>query len=278
MIYAPLLGGIGNLSFIVATAYALALDNNDEAVFSEALSSITHRKNEKWWFQTYFRKIKRKNVKSKMTYKEPRFTFNKIPYHPNMKIHGYFQSARYFNHRRPEILELFTDYKQDILKSLRLKLDLLPGKKIALHIRRADYLKLQHTHNVLPMTYYKNAVNILKKSLGADYKDYMYLVFSDDTDWCKKQTFLKKLPDVHFVEDSDALTKGPVEVFQLYLMSMCDHNIIANSSFSWWGAYLNENPNKIVVAPKIWFNAQGSGGNGPRDWSTIYCKSWLVTS
>lgn len=274
MIYSPLLGGIGNLSFIIATTYTMALDNQDEAVFSTNLNSITRRKNEKWWFQTFFRKINRGVSKTKMTYKEPKFTFQKIPYYPNMKLQGYFQSPRYFNHRRKEILELFTDYKQDIITSLQLKLDLLPGKKISLHIRRSDYLKLQHVHHVLPMSYYQNAFNTLKQSLGTDFSEYIFLVFSDDTEWCKKQTFLKNLPGVNFVEDSDPLTKGPVEVFQLYLMSMCDHNIIANSSFSWWGAYLNENPNKIVVAPKTWFNAPPKG-NGPRDWSTIYCKNWL---
>lgn len=273
MIYAQLLGGIGNISFIVATAYALGLDNHDETIFSNTLSTITHRKNEAWWFRTFFRKIKRGGRPLiKVKYQEPGFLYKKIPYYPNMQIHGYFQSEKYFKHRRREILELFTDYKQDILNSLQLKLDLLPGKKISLHIRRADYLKLQHTHNVLPIHYYQNAINIMKKSLGKDYNDYIYLIFSDDIEWCKTQKFFKQLPDVHFIEDSDPLTKGPVEVFQLYLMSMCDHNIIANSSFSWWGAWLNENPNKIVIAPNKWF---ANEKNGPKQWDTIYCDKWI---
>ena len=273
MLYAQLLGGVGNLSFIIATVYALALDNNDEAIFSQNLSSITRRKNEQWWFQTFFRKVKlgKKPRDIKIIYKEPNFLYNKIPYfHNGMILQGYFQSPKYFNHRREEILELFTDYKQDILNNLQLKLDLLPGKKISLHIRRSDYIKLQHTHNVLPIKYYENAVNILKESLGKDYNDYIYLIFSDDINWCKTQTFLTTLPDVHFVADSDSFTKGPVEIFQLYLMSMCDHNIIANSSFSWWGAYLNENPNKIVISPTKWFNP-----GGPKKWSDIYCDNWI---
>ena len=271
MIYANLLGGIGNVSFIVATTYCLALDNHDEAVFSNNLSSITRRKNEKWWFNTYFRKIKRgapKNIKVK--FKEASFTYKKIIYYPNMQVRGYFQSPEYFNHHRSEIIELFTDYKQDIINSLLLKLDLLPGRKISLHIRRTDYVKLQHTHNVLPISYYKHAVVKMKELLGKEYEDYIYLIFSDDIEWCKKQEFLNKLPDVNFVEDSDPLTKGPVEVYQLYLMSMCDHNIIANSSFSWWGAYLNENPKKKVIAPNKWFAQKG-----PNNWSTIYDKGWI---
>lgn len=270
MIYAELLGGIGNISFIVATAYTLALDNHDEATFSTTLNSITHRRNEAWWFKTYFRKIKRGNPKIKMTYKEPGYTYKKIPYYPSMKIHGYFQSSKYFDHRRQDILELFTDYKNDILNNLLLKLDLLPGRKISLHIRRTDYIKLQHAHTLLPMKYYQNAVAKLKEKIGKDYNDFIYIIFSDDTDWCKKQPFLNSLPDVQFIEDSDALTKGPVEVFQLYLMSMCEHNIIANSSFSWWGAYLNENPKQIVIAPSKWYNS-----GGPKNWSTVYCDKWI---
>lgn len=273
MIYAELLGGIGNMSFIIATAYSLALDNRDEATFSERLQSITRRKNEDWWFRTFFRKIKRKKGMVKVKYNEPNFLFNKIPYYPNMEIHGYFQSEQYFRHRRNEILELFTDYKRDILNSLQLKLDLLPGKKISLHIRRSDYIKLQHTHNVLPMSYYHNAVKLIKEKLGKDYKDYIFLIFSDDIEWCRKQKFFKQLPDVHFVENSDPLTKGPVEVFQLYLMSMCDHNIIANSSYSWWGSWLNENPQKIVIAPSQWFT---KNGKGPKNWRSIYTKEMIV--
>ena len=273
MIYAELLGGIGNICFIIATTYALALENNDEATFSHNLKSITRRKNEGWWFRTLFRKIKRGKPLIKVKYREPGFLFSKIPYYPDMQIYGYFQSEQYFRNHREKILELFLDYKQDILNSLQLKLDLLPGKKISLHIRRTDYLKLAHTHNTLPIKYYQNAVNKMKERLGNEYKDYIYLVFSDDINWCKKQKFLTKLPDVHFVEDSDALTKGPVEVFQLYLMSMCDHNIIANSSFSWWGSWLNTNGKKIVIAPSKWFANERSG---PKEHSTVYTKEMIV--
>ena len=276
MIYATLLGGIGNIMFIIASTYALALDNNDEAVFSTSLDSITRRKNERWWFETLFRKIKRGNGKAKMIYREPNFTYKKLPYYPNMRLNGYFQSSKYFDHRREEILELFLDYRKDIESTLQLKMDLIGGKKISLHIRRADYLKLQHVHVVQSMDYYKEAIAVMKESLGDSYKEYSYLIFSDDINWCKEQPLLKSLPDVHFIDGSDGVQKGPQEVFELYLMSMCDHHIIANSSFSWWGAYLNTNPNKIVVAPKNWFNPPSKGGNGPAKWDTIYGQSWIT--
>ena len=275
MIYATLLGGIGNIMFIIASSYALALDNADEAIYSTSLSSITRRKNEKWWFETLFRKIKRGDGKAKMIYREPGFMYKKIPYYPNMRMNGYFQSSQYFEHRREEILELFTDYKKDIQTPLQLKLDLIDGRKIALHIRRTDYVNLQHTHVVQSIDYYKEAVEIMKQRLGDTYDEFCYLVFSDDITWCKEQPFLKSLPGVQFIDDTDGIQKGPQEVFELYLMSMCEHNIIANSSFSWWGAYLNENPNQIVIAPNKWFNPPNKGGRGPPKWDSIYRKNWI---
>ena len=271
MIYASLLGGIGNLSFIIATTYILALENSDDSLFTQNIDSITHRKNEELWFKTIFRKFNRGQIKHSKIYREPKCTYTKIPYRKNMRLHGYFQSAQYFDNHREKIVDLMTNYKKDIIKSLNLKLSQSNKKKISIHVRRADYLKLQHAHVVLQIQYYKNAVSQMKTSLGTNYNNHIFYIFSDDIKWCKSQEFFKNLPGVSFIENSDPLTIEPVEVFQLYLMSMCDHNIIANSTFSWWGAYLNENPNKIVVSPKKWFNR-----NFRKDWNTLYHKDWLI--
>ncbi len=266
MIYSYLLGGIGNLCFIIAATYALALDNNDKVIYSKTLDSITHRKNEPLWFQTIFKDIKRDIPRGNRIYKQSGYNYRKIPYVPNMKVYGYFQSDKHFKHRKNDILRLFKGYKKQIRKQLD---DRLPKTKvISLHIRRTDYLKLQHAHVVQDMSYYKNAVNKMKNKLGNDYKNYSYLIFSDDINWCKKQSFLNQLPNVSFVEK---VVVEPREVFELYLMSMCEHNIIANSSYSWWGAYLNENPNKIVIAPKKWFNPRHH-----TSWNDVYCREWIV--
>ena len=267
MIYAYLLGGVGNLCFIIANAYSLALDNNDQVVFSKTIESITHRKNEDLWFQTIFKDIKKGTTTNRKIYRQKKYTYSKVPYQRNMKIMGYFQSEQYFDHHRKEILQLFTGYKKNMINSLTSYIG--DSKTISLHIRRTDYIKLQHAHVVQSINYYKNAIQILSQKLK-NINDYTFLIFSDDISWCKKQPFFNNLQNIKFVENSDS--EEPVEVFQLYLMSMCNHNIIANSSYSWWGAYLNENPDKIVIAPKKWFNPKSK----PEGWNTVYCKKWIV--
>ena len=97
------------------------------------------------------------------------------------------------------------------------------------------------------MTYFNNCDN--------------FLIFSDDIVWCKN----------NFVGDKFIFIEGEEDYIDLWLMSLCNHNIIANSSFSWWGAWLNKNNNKTVIAPKNWF-----GPNKKLDPTDLYCKDWLV--
>ena len=111
---------------------------------------------------------------------------------------------------------------------------LTDGTTCAIHVRRGDYLKFPHMHNSRTMDYYNKAMKIVKADT--------YLIFSDDIKWCKEQ-FVGD--EYHFMDDRDYI--------EMFLMSKCDHNIMCSSSFSWWGSYLNKNPNKIVVAPKKWF-------------------------
>jgi hypothetical protein len=109
---------------------------------------------------------------------------------------------------------------------------------------------------VLPMDYYEQAVKKFNKKS-------VFVVFSDDIEWCKKQEFFKTLGNVVFVKDMD--------YNEMYLMSLCKHNIIANSSFSWWGAYLNMNRRKKVIAPMQWF-----GPKGPKDLQDLRPDSWIT--
>src|SRR5690606_26072631 len=117
---------------------------------------------------------------------------------------------------------------------------------VSLHVRRGDYVQLQSAHNfhgVLPLTYYKRAILLLKEKL----ERFTIFVFSDDLDWVRSN-LQAETPVVYVDYRSDDKTAT-----DLALMSLCKHNIIANSSFSWWGAWLNRNPGKQVIAPKPWF-------------------------
>ncbi len=114
---------------------------------------------------------------------------------------------------------------------------------VSIHIRRGDYLKIQHLSKVFCDEYYYNAVNMMNENLSSP----KFYVFSDDPDWCV--SFMKNF-DVEYMIISQ--NKGEDSYKDMYLMSKCKHNIIANSTFSWWGAWLNNNKEKIVICPKIW--------------------------
>jgi hypothetical protein len=106
---------------------------------------------------------------------------------------------------------------------------------IGIHIRRGDYLRFPDHHPILPIEYYKTAIDYFK----AD----NVFVFSDDIDWCKS----------NIIGDNIIYIENEKDYIEMYLMSLCENNIISNSSFSWWGAWLNENKNKKVIGPKLWF-------------------------
>ena len=124
---------------------------------------------------------------------------------------------------------------------------------VSLHIRRGDYLKQQHNHPVQSLEFYNKALELI-----GDYEN--LLIFSDDIDWCEKNLNYSNMTFV----------KGLTDIENIWLMSMCQHNIMANSSFSWWGAWLNNNPNKIVVSPKLWF-----GNNLKLNTKDIIPKDWI---
>ena len=149
-------------------------------------------------------------------------------------LYGYFQSEKYFENIIDSVREDFTfkqkdDSKMDMLRSLA------EGREVVgIHVRRGDYLGLEDYHPTLSTEYYHSAKNVFNKVVFA--------VFSDDLEWCKEQ---KVFEDCVLMDTADDTA--------LHLMSQCDHNIIANSSFSWWAAWLNKNNHKIVIAPNKWF-------------------------
>lgn len=136
------------------------------------------------------------------------------------------------------------------------------SKTVSIHIRRGDYLLPQHSfYTQLNFEYYAQALSMIK-----NISDYQLLVFSNDIEWC--QTNLNQLHNnITYVE-------GNSDYIDLCLMSMCDHNIIANSSFSWWAGYLNKNPHKIVICPKTYISNHElaiiiNDNYYPKDWIAI---------
>ena len=271
MIYVQLMGGLSNCMFQISTALVLGWENNDEVIVSEWTQSITERKEkEKFWKKTIFKRINRVNSRPPSItriYREPNYLYNKIPYTKNMQLFGYYQSPKYFDKYKDKLLDIFLEYKHEIQNYLDNIMNNISNKpKISIHVRRQDYLKLQHCHIVLDDSYYENAINKLSETL--DLKKYTFLIFSDDIPWCKESQFFNNLENKHFITECN-------DVHELYLMSMCDHNIIANSSYSWWGSYLNLKDH-ITISPKNWFNSSLTGGKGPARWDTLYCDGWIT--
>ena len=130
-------------------------------------------------------------------------------------------------------------------------LDKLDGDVVGVHVRRGDYLQNPNIHPTCTVAYYKTAFK--------RFSDATFIVCTDTPDWVA----------TNLCSDNVILSNSKDELEDLYLLSQCSHNIISNSSFAWWGAWLNNN-NPTVIAPKTWF-----GPDGPQDFHDMYCDNWV---
>jgi hypothetical protein len=163
----------------------------------------------------------------------------------NTYLSGYWQDSFYFRAIRNELMVDF-QLKHESESFTRVSAEIKNSNSIGLHIRRGDYVTLKSAsdfHGILPLEYYKNAVHKITQVVPHP----NYFVFSDDVEWCEAN--LDFLPGFKMVSKYKGLSMQE----ELMAMSKCKHNIIANSSYSWWASWLNENPNKIVIAPQYWY-------------------------
>lgn len=161
-------------------------------------------------------------------------------------ICGFFQSEKFFEGIEKKIEEVFV-IKEKTLEGIHTDIveKIKQSNSVSVHVRRTDYLNYE-TFNVCGLEYYKNAFDYINNKVDSPH----FYVFSDDIDWCK--TNFTGYENISFVVAEDDLN---TTIADFYLMSLCKHNIIANSTFSWWAAWLNRNNHKIVVAPDCWFKA-----------------------
>ena len=201
--------------------------------------------------------------------------FEKCP--DNVSLHGFFQSWRYFANVQDEIRKDFT-FHDGILNPCKEMMEELEGQEpIMLHVRRGDpnltdprgfkwsYTQCGSMHPVQPIEYYEEALSKFSPNQPV-------IVFSDSVDWVKEQEFFK--PDRFMIsEPQDKYADGSFTPYaDLCLMSLCSHAIIANSSMSWWGAWLQTNPDKMVFAPKMWFGPDYKD----KDTKDLYCPDWIL--
>lgn len=176
---------------------------------------------------------------------------------------GYWQTEKYFKDIRNQILDAFTFPE---LSSDSLNIGVINRIKsenaVSLHVRRGDYVKIGNTQGICTIDYYKKALKLMTKKTTPT----LFVVFSDDIQWCREN--IKDLSGAVPAVYVD-WNKREDSYRDMQLMSLCKHNIIANSSFSWWGAWLNQNPDKVIIAPSRWMNGPGWADIIPDDWHTI---------
>lgn len=265
MIICKIIGGLGNQMFQYAYARMLKYKGYDVVIdISDFESYSVHRgyrlgyyaidldiatTEDKQrigigWMENVKRKVKLPSQKHLI---EHSLLFNPSFLEPidNQLIEGYFQSENYFLEIRELLLAQFV-LKEKLSSYPLTVIDEIYKSSVAvsLHVRRGDYLSTTNMqyHGCCSLEYYHCAMRTLQENYGK----VRYFVFSDDIVWVKEHL---EIENAFYVEHTSVY----LEHEDIYLMSQCHHHIIANSSFSWWGAWLNERQDKVVIAPKKWF-------------------------
>lgn len=213
------------------------------------------------------------------TLKSTKFSFDEEFFEncpDDCNIDDYFQTEKYFKNIEDQIRSDY-QFKKDYLDPCKEFISQFNGNIISLHVRRTDYVNLQSYHLPCSLEYYKRALEEFSEETPV-------LIFSDDIEWCKQQEIFsgdrfyfsentEQYSHVH--KDADGQhRKSLVPYTDLCLMSLCSDAIIANSSFSWWGAWLISNPDKKVIAPNAWFGTDA----GDIDSSDLVPDSWICKS
>lgn len=291
MIIVKLMGGLGNQMFQYAAGRSLAIENDtklymDSSWFEIANSVDTPRVYELDCFnikasfippgkmtliEKYEPTLKSKIYKLTKGLRQPYVVHIKEKNHEfdgsflklgnNTYLDGFWQSEKYFKDKRLTLLEDFSYRKEPSIKNTLLLKEIKTNDAVSLHVRRGDYASNKSTnayHGLTSLDYYKTAVELISKNV----KNPHFYIFSDEPEWCKKNLQID-FPTVYISHNKDGSE-------DMRLMRHCKHNIIANSSFSWWGGWLNNHPNKIVIAPKVWFQNKESN-----DGSEIVPESWM---
>lgn len=291
MVIVNLIGGLGNQMFQYATARAVAHAYNvplllnasgfenydlrryelDELAINARLATeadlIQAGVNSKP--RNFFDKVQKAIGldRSAKLFKEQSFAYDERIEHvaPPVYLDGYWQSERYFLRIADLLRQEFQLKKPIDIANMGLATQISDAGKFAvsLHVRRGDYVTNPHTaeyHGICSLDYYRAAVNYVAERVGTPH----FFVFSDDIPWVKEN--LKLVHPATFV-DLNGADRG---AWDMALMKICRHHVIANSSFSWWGAWLNPHVDKMVVAPKRWF------AGASHDTADLLPKSWIL--
>jgi hypothetical protein len=277
MIIALLKGGLGNQMFQYAFGRFLSLKNKTPLKLDLSfLKDRSHKDN--FTYRDFeldrfnievsiaseneirkFEKAKQKKKLSHMAFyfpvpfinaylREPHFHFfqQALNAPENSYIDGYWQSEKYFYKIRERLINEFTPLKPLSAQSENLKNEIISNQSVSIHVRRTDYVTdriISSYHSACSEKYYYDAIKIIEQKISNP----KFYIFSDELEWF--QNNVKINFPVEYVKNNTGLSSYQDQ----HLMSLCKHNIIANSSFSWWAAWLNANSGKTIIAPENWF-------------------------
>jgi len=235
-----------------------------QAADSHLLNSALGLRNQKF-FRKFLKRPLFKFLRGSQFVVEPHFQYwpNIGNIGKNSYLYGYWQSEKYFKSFESGIRSDFQFRLPLDTRNALLASEIKNTLSVSIHIRRGDYLsnyrtsKIMHVCNI---SYYQKAIHYLSEQL----KDPVFFIFSDDMPWVMEH--LSVPGEIRFIDHNF----GKESYRDMQLMSLCKHNIIANSSFSWWGAWINANPNKLVVAPRKWFvNNNNDRDLIPEKWTRL---------
>ena len=299
MLSCVIMGGLGNQLFQIYTTMALSIEMKTNFNFPRNKMEIDKRSDTYW--DNFLKELNKStsiiDIKKMQypIYKEKEFKYNKIQILPDVfrrtagiMLHGYFQSYKYFDKEYKSISRYIgiDESRQEVRNIYYKRHENM--NVISVHFRMGDYKALQNCHPILKDDYYINSIKFILHKMQ-NTKKWKVLYFYEDEDKIEVENKVKKInaackeyleeqkrennrenkfnQEVEFERGGESRMK---DWQQLLLMSCCQHNIIANSSFSWWAAYFNDNLDKIVCYPETWFGPQLSH----HDTSDLCPQSW----
>lgn len=251
---AYLMGGLGNQMFQISHAIAQGIKYNVPSLFIPKSYTPMQANQPTKYINNIFKKINFVDeLNGYITIDSP-WQFNELELNwlTPIQFKGYYQSSKNFLGYDDKIKSLFNPNEEFFKKIISKYPQLNDDKTLSLHIRRGDYLNISHILPIIDKTY-------IDESIKKNGEYTTLFIFSDDTEWVRNNLSYDKQIIVSDLEDYE----------ELWMISMCKNNIMSNSSFSWWGSYLNRNPNKKVFCPSIWF-----GPFGELNYDDIFEKDW----
>jgi hypothetical protein len=250
------MGGLGNQMFQIAKALSESFNHNLPCFFKSHSFIPMEGRQPTNYKNNIFRNIIFDDTKipSKRV-SEPTWAYHNIKhlFTEPTEFYGYFQSSKNFLSYGEEIKKTFLPTDNFIEKIGRLYPDVFKKNSVSIHVRRGDYIGVSNILPVIDKTYIDECINRI-----GDYTK--IFIFSNDKEWVKNNLSYQTSTVVEGLEDYE----------ELWMMSLCNHNVMSNSSFSWWGSYLNLNNNKNVFVPSIWF-----GPHGESNYQDVYEDDWI---